>query len=168
MNPRASSFPASPPRWYRERWPWLLMSGPFAVIIAALASAGLAVRSDDGLVAQDYYRQGLLINRKLPNPLRPAEASPAASLKVGSDGTLRVRLRHVAQPPALEIELVPHGDRARAVRLSLVREGDEWVGALPALEPGTCIVALKAPGWRLPTTIAALPFAELELGGPHS
>jgi len=168
MNPRASSSPGNAPPWYRERWPWLLMAGPFAVIVAALASAWLAVRSDDGLVAQDYYRQGLLINRRLLNPLRPAEASPAASLRVGSDGTLRVRLRNVAEPPALEIELVPHGDRARGVRLSLVREGDEWIGALPALETGTCIVALEAPAWRLPTTIAALPFVELELGGPHS
>ncbi|HET9764198.1 MAG TPA: FixH family protein [Casimicrobiaceae bacterium] len=169
MSRRASSFPADPPPWYRERWPWLLMAGPFAVIVAALASAWLAARSDDGLVAQDYYRQGLLINRKLQQPLRPAQALPAAMLRVASDRTLRVRLRNVAEPTALAIVLVPHGDRARSVRLPLARASEEWTGVLPALEAGTCIVVLEAPDWRLPVTVATLPFAELELGGgPHS
>src|SRR5438309_2026759 len=65
MKNQLSSFPADALPWYRERWPWLLFSGPFVVVIASLASAWLAVRSDDGVVARDYYKRGLLINRTL-------------------------------------------------------------------------------------------------------
>jgi hypothetical protein len=51
--------------WYREPWPWLLMAGPAIVIVAGIATTVLAVTSFDGLVADDYYKQGLSINRVL-------------------------------------------------------------------------------------------------------
>ena len=71
--------------WYREPWPWLLMLGPAIVVVAGLYTAILAVRSDDGLVATDYYRQGLEINKKLsreaiaPVQLRSAIHASGAS-----------------------------------------------------------------------------------------
>jgi hypothetical protein len=145
------------------------MAGPLAVVMASVASAWLAVRSDDGLVAQDYYRQGLLINEKLRHQGRPPEPSPGASLRVGSDRVLHVHLRNVRDAPErLELGLVPHGDRTRGVRLRLAREGDEWVGVLPQLEPGRWVVGLESPAWRLPVTVVEVPFTRLELGDPAS
>ena len=32
--------------WYRHRWPWLLMLGPFVVVVAAAITLWLAVRSN--------------------------------------------------------------------------------------------------------------------------
>ena len=52
----------SPP-WYHEPWPWLLMAGPLVVIIAGFATLLLAIRSSDGLVADDYYKQSMAINQ---------------------------------------------------------------------------------------------------------
>ena len=49
--------------WYREPWPWLLMAGPAVVVVAGLFTAWLAVVHEDGLVADDYYKQGLGINK---------------------------------------------------------------------------------------------------------
>jgi len=51
--------------WYREPWPWILAAGPFIVVIAALYTAWLAVKSNDGLVTDDYYR-------KVSPPTRPS------------------------------------------------------------------------------------------------
>jgi len=51
--------------WYKERWPWLLMSGPAIVVVAGIATAYLAVTSSDGLVTDDYYKQGLAVNQSL-------------------------------------------------------------------------------------------------------
>ena len=48
---------------YRHRWPWLLMLGPFIVVVAAAVTVYLAVISNDGLVDGDYYKQGLAINQ---------------------------------------------------------------------------------------------------------
>ena len=43
--------------WYRHPWPWLLMLGPFVVVVAGLLTAYIAFKSNDGLVDDDYYRK---------------------------------------------------------------------------------------------------------------
>ena len=40
--------PAVPQPWYRERWPWILMSGPAAVIVAGAITTWIAFASADG------------------------------------------------------------------------------------------------------------------------
>src|SRR5574343_1195462 len=51
--------------WYKDRWPWILMAGPAAVIVAGVITVWLAVISNDGLVTDDYYKQGLAVNQQL-------------------------------------------------------------------------------------------------------
>jgi hypothetical protein len=43
-------IPAKP--WYREPWPWLLMAGPAAVVVASIVSAILAIATADPLVSE--------------------------------------------------------------------------------------------------------------------
>ena len=50
--------------WYKERWPWILMAGPGLVIVAGVITVWLAVVSNDGLVTDDYYKQGLAVNQR--------------------------------------------------------------------------------------------------------
>src|SRR4051812_6696391 len=51
--------------WYREPWPWLLMAGPAAVLVAGGFTIWIAFSTSDGLVVQDYYKQGLAVNKVL-------------------------------------------------------------------------------------------------------
>ena len=51
--------------WYKERWTWLLMLMPATAIVAGFITLWLAVTTFDGLVADDYYKQGLAINQTL-------------------------------------------------------------------------------------------------------
>jgi uncharacterized protein len=51
--------------WYKEPWPWILMAGPGTVIVAGFITAWLAVVSFDGLVTDDYYKEGLAVNQRL-------------------------------------------------------------------------------------------------------
>lgn len=51
--------------WYKHRWPWLLMMGPFAVVIAGCITMWIAVTQQDALVVDDYYKQGKAINQDL-------------------------------------------------------------------------------------------------------
>ena len=60
---RATSNGAKP--WYGEPWPWILMAGPAAVIVAGAVTIWLAVATSDGLVADDYYSRGLAISQEL-------------------------------------------------------------------------------------------------------
>lgn len=51
--------------WYREPWPWILMSGPAVAVIGSLVSAYLAIHGADPVVDDNYYQHGLEINREL-------------------------------------------------------------------------------------------------------
>ncbi|MDQ9170511.1 FixH family protein [Oxalobacteraceae bacterium R-40] len=51
--------------WYAHRWPWLLMLGPVAVILAGIHTTMIAFAAQDALVVDDYYKQGKAINMDL-------------------------------------------------------------------------------------------------------
>jgi uncharacterized protein len=68
--------------WYREPWPWLLMAGPIAVIIAGIVTLLLAIESSDGLVADDYYKQGMAINQIMQRDRRAHELDYRAQLMI--------------------------------------------------------------------------------------
>ena len=56
----------NPPRpWFREPWVWLLIALPASAVLGGIVTIWLAVSTDDGLVADDYYKRGLEINKKL-------------------------------------------------------------------------------------------------------
>lgn len=48
----------TPKPWYKEPWPWLLMSGPAIVVVAGFWTLGKALSLDDTLVTDDYYKEG--------------------------------------------------------------------------------------------------------------
>src|SRR3954470_17169610 len=55
--------PSAP--WYKHRWPWLIMLGPFLVVLAGSYTIWLSYSQQDALVVGDYYRQGKAINQDL-------------------------------------------------------------------------------------------------------
>lgn len=56
--------PPSAP-WWRYPLMWLVVGGPAAVIVAGVVTVVIAVRQPDPVVAPDYYRRGIEINRTL-------------------------------------------------------------------------------------------------------
>jgi hypothetical protein len=63
-NPSVQSAPRSA-AWWRFGHVWLVIAGPAAVVVAALFTGWLAVRSADPVVDEDYYRKGVEINKTL-------------------------------------------------------------------------------------------------------
>lgn len=51
--------------WYRQFWPWLLISIPAATVVAGFTTIWLASREPVALVHDDYYQEGLSVNRYL-------------------------------------------------------------------------------------------------------
>lgn len=51
--------------WWKYPHVWLIIAGPVAVIIAGFITLAIAVRVPDPVVAEDYYRRGLEINKTL-------------------------------------------------------------------------------------------------------
>ena len=72
--------------WYREPWPWILMSGPAAAVIAGFVTLGYAIKYQDALVTDDYYKQGLAINRTLAREQAAVTLGVEAKLMFAGDG----------------------------------------------------------------------------------
>ncbi|MBL0421042.1 FixH family protein [Ramlibacter sp. AW1] len=64
MEPIESPGPAAAP-WWRHGHVWLVIAGPVVAVVAGFTTLFLALSTSDPLVAQDYYRQGIEINRTL-------------------------------------------------------------------------------------------------------
>ena len=67
----------SPQPWWKFGHVWLVISGPAIVVVAAFVTLYLAIRTPDPVVAEDYYRQGIEINRTLA----PNDASLAPAMQ---------------------------------------------------------------------------------------
>jgi len=136
--------------WYREPWPWLLMSGPAAVIVAGAFTTWLAFASADGLVAEDYYRKGLAINRVLAREDEARRLGISAEVRL-EPGRVVAKLRGAA--PEVVFAHLAHATRAGYdVRLRLERGADgRYAAPLQPLPAGRWHIALEdARGaWRI-------------------
>jgi uncharacterized protein len=144
------------PPWYRHRWPWLLMLGPGIVVVAGFITLWLAVTSDDGLVADDYYKRGLGINRTLERTERAAALRLSAEVDVETSGSARVTLaspeRDLATMPASVRLLLTHPTHAGFDRRTDVMRGPDgtYAGHIEPGTPGRWLVIVETDHWRLP------------------
>lgn len=141
--------PAGKP-WYREPWPWILMSGPAAVLVAGAATIWIAFASADGLVADDYYKRGLAINKTLAREEEARKQGISAAVVFDKD-VLRIRLKG-ANPEALFVHLA-HATRAgydHRLRLAPAG-GGAYEAALPAMPRGRWHLIIEDPrgAWRI-------------------
>ena len=142
--------------WYRHRSPWLLMLGPAAVVVAGVVTVWLAVKTDDGLVVEEYYKEGKAINRVLKREETAGAMGLAGVLRFEAAGhLLRVGLRAapaVDLPKSIEV-LFSHPTRAgldQTVRLERGPDGD-YVGAFAPPGEGSWHVLVQDAGgeWRM-------------------
>lgn len=151
--------------WYRERWPWILMAGPAIAVVAGLITAWLAISSEDGLVIDDYYKQGLAINQTLSRSDAAERLGIKAQLYL-ADGRVRVQLGAAAGRGALTLRLV-HPTRAgmdQSVNLAAVEPG-LYEGRVRPLRPGRWHVVLEQRDWRLAGDWTLPAAGVLTLGG---
>lgn len=152
-----SSARTDPGPWYREPWPWILMSGPAAAIVAGGFTIWIAFATSDGLVAEDYYKQGLGINRVLEREADAARRGVVARIELAGDRhRITVLLSGVA-PAALHVRFA-HATRSGhdlILRLARTGEGRYEAAVAQAFPPGHWIVQLeesnagRAAQWRL-------------------
>lgn len=159
-----------PPRpWYREPLVWMIIAIPFSAVVMGVLTLVLAIRSDDGLVADDYYRQGLEINRVLERDKAALRMGLGASVRIDAAAiSLRLREPRAAQGPDALVLRLAHPTRAgfdHAVKLRRVGRFS-YAAAGVSLPPGRWYVQLEAPGWRLVGRLPVPGPGELELG-PH-
>lgn len=157
--------------WYREPWPWILAAGPFIVVIAGIYTAWLAVKSNDGLVTDDYYRKGLAANQTIARSEEAARLGLAAGIRIAGD-TLSVRLhasdKGFVMPPTLAVTIT-HPTRAGLDQSRvLARSGDLYAGEfrLPAAGHWLVLLEDERKTWRLMGNVVLPANGETLIGLP--
>lgn len=127
--------------WCREPWVWFLAAGPLAVIAAGFVTLWLALASDDGLVVDDYYKQGLAINQVLDRDRVAATLGLRASVLAGPE-RVRVILTGSRMPAALRLRLSHPTRRGKdQVMVLAAAAAGIYEGLLPA--------AARAGRWQV-------------------
>lgn len=141
--------------WYKQRWPWFLIAGPAIVVVAGVVTAWIAVESNDGLVTDDYYKEGMAINQRLQRDHR------ASSLGLHADvmrSGLNVRLMlsaaagQVELPAAIVLHLTHPTRAGQDQAVEMISEGAGFYdGKLTADITGRWLVMIEDPAgqWRL-------------------
>jgi len=150
MKPALSGSDTKP--WYRHFWLWFLILLPASVVVASLVTMYIAYYGADDLVVDEYYKDGLAINRQLEKIQRSTELGISAEVSFSSDYVTA----HVEGPvnaPSLNL-LLSHpleADRDFPLSLSQIAPGI-YQAPLPAAVAPRWHWTLSLPqpdGWRL-------------------
>jgi hypothetical protein len=156
--------------WYREPWPWLLMLGPFVVVVAGIVTTWLAVSSSDGLVAEDYYKQALSVDKTLAS----SALADALGLSVALRATerefvlkLAARDENFVPPPTLRVTL-SHPTRAGLDQSEVFTlTGAAYIGKLRLPRSGHWLVLIEdePKTWRLMGNVVLPASGETVIAG---
>ena len=143
----------APNPWYREPWPWLLMAGPAIVVVAGFLTLGFAIQSSDGLVADDYYKQGKAINMTLHRDARAQELGYRARISMTQEGRVALSFPEAAPGSARLRLTLHHPTRSGFDREIMLARGADgsYSAAMPAIDVARWSMTLEDEGraWRL-------------------
>ena len=130
------------------------MAGPAIVIVAGLTTAWLAIRSNDGLVTDDYYKQGLAVNQTMHRDQEASSLGLQADV-MRSGENVRLLLRSAgdtALPAEIVIKLAHPTQSGHDQQVKMQADGQGfYTGKLSAGIVGRWLVSIEDPAgqWRL-------------------
>ena len=128
--------------WHKEYYVWLVIFFPLLAVVAGIYTIHLAITSNDGLVVDDYYKQGLEINRTLErDKFEPSLQEVLITLSANDN---------FSYPAMIEARFL-NATRAgldQAVNMISTDHGI-YRGQLPKLTTGKWYLQLEQQDWRL-------------------
>ncbi|RKZ58181.1 MAG: hypothetical protein DRQ44_14965 [Gammaproteobacteria bacterium] len=141
--------------WYKYPLVWMMIFIPFTAVIMGVVMIWLAVDTDDGLVADDYYKLGLEINDVISLDRKASELKLSAVIDFDSVGKV-INLKFdkgllESYPDTLQFSF-QHATHANS-DISVVLNhgiGDQYIGHLPqAISEGVWYFEVSDAGWKL-------------------
>ena len=138
--------------WYRYGLLWLVISIPVASVISSAVLITVATTHKDGMVVDDYYKQGKAINQVLVRDDFARAADIHAQIQFSPAGLVKVQLK--AKQPILlgplTLKLV-HSIKPQLDQMTLLKAESPYhfIGHLKDFRPGRWYVQLETPQWRL-------------------
>lgn len=132
----------------------MLMAGPGIVVVAGIVTVWLAIVSNDGLVTDDYYKQGLAVNQVLQRSQLAGNLGLHADLmRSGLNVRLLLRAeRSIEMPESIVLRLAYPTRSGFDQNVKMASEGQGFYsGKLTEEVTGRWLVSLEDPlgKWRL-------------------
>lgn len=154
--------------WYRYPFVWFALSIPASAVIAGIGMIWLAVATDDGLVADDYYKRGLAINKNLERERVASELGLSADFEYDSALNrvlLRINKGKLPDYPddlSFRLQHAARGDSDQQIELMHGMD-NQYIGYIKGQLPaGVWHVELATPDWRIG---ARINLSSLSLSG---
>jgi hypothetical protein len=112
--------------WYREFWPWFIISLLGASVLFSMTFLFFSIRYYDGTVAEDYYKDGLAINTQLAKQDHAlALGLKATMLADPNTGDIVIDLEGERRPEQLVLTMIfpTENDHDQTLVLEHVHEG---------------------------------------------
>ncbi|MFA9440500.1 FixH family protein [Uliginosibacterium sp. sgz301328] len=141
--------------WYREPWPWILMGLPATAVVAGIATLFFAIRSDDGVVADDYYQRGLAINETIARDNMARQLGLRAQLSMDpTTDQMSVELfarEGVSLPARLHVTLLHPTRQGLDQDVVLDLKNGRYVGSFKPVQSGRWDISLEdeSKSWRM-------------------
>ena len=138
--------------WYREPMVWLVIAIPLSSIIYGIFFLIVSITSFDGMVVDDYYKEGKQINRELKRDKAALAHGLTAQVMIENKAVTVFILatRNYTPPPALEVRFLysTRADIDKEIFVEQVSPGI-YKGNLAELETGRWNVQIASDDWRL-------------------
>ncbi len=142
--------------WYQNPMVWMVIFFPAVAVVAGISTIFIAIESDDGLVVDDYYKQGLQINQVIDHDRRARELGLTALVDANADnGQIHLKLSALPGyefPPEITFKLIHRTIAGYDQVTTLSRVGDaEYQGFIkpPIIEGRWTVQVLADKSWRL-------------------
>lgn len=143
--------------WYKQFWPWFLILFPALAVVGGLSLFWTAHTTFDGMVVDDYYREGRAIDRTI------ARSAKAAELGLVADVTVRAtELSLVLQsstgatlPPTLKLTIAHPTRGGQDQELLMVGRNGVFSTPTEPLTTGRWLLQIEdeSRSWRLNGTV---------------
>lgn len=119
--------------WYKQFWPWLLISIPAATAVAGITTIWIASSEPVALVRDDYYKEGLGVNRNLAREREARQRNLATELLFDFDaGWINARVDGDFEGEEIRVAFIHPLQMNRDQLAVLRRQGDgSYQGQLP-------------------------------------
>lgn len=145
--------------WYKQFWPWFLIAIPMSSVIMGITMITLAMDGKDSLVREDWYKDGIAINKRLDKQNRAQSLGIKAFISVDeSKNALHIAMVNLDLQRERELTLhLIHPtlkNLDRTLKLVLTPQ-DTFYARLPELPSGRYYVQLTTPAqvWEIDSSL---------------
>jgi hypothetical protein len=151
--------------WYLQGWPWFLIAFPAIAVVAGFVTLGFAITSDDGLVVDDYYKDGKAIVQVIDR-IHLAQSLGLSARAAVRDGWVSIDLganRAEDLPAAVFLSIIHPTKSGSDQQVLLERQDGAYAGKIGPVTAGRWLFQIEdeSRSWRI-NGAAILP-AEAEV-----